>query len=614
MPPVDDISLPIGFLADLTATRSIDEVHQVAADWLSNFVESHGSSVSRLTPDGLGLEVLPMKAELTIPAGTVIPIEGTVVGMAYTTQQTVRIADLCASPLAEAKPLCEVGYRACVVAPLLSSDECFGTLNVVHRTVGGFSAHDEQVLSTVAALLGSFVRNHLTVETEQREARTDPLTKLLSRRAIIEELERRLNDNPNPPAVIFIDLDGFKTINDAYGHSAGDEMLRTMASRLDAAVRSSDSIGRLGGDEFLIVCDLDRGGDAAVRVAERLAATCSEPVFLGTVSVAPRMSIGVAQPRSLHPPVEELLADADMAMYEAKRSGQTVMFANDDLRQAADLVTAIDRDLETALRRGEISFHYLPVCSLDSKEILGAEALVRWDHPTHGRVPAHLLVERAEATGLMDQFTAWTVEEASAQLAQLRALCLPFVDKQFSINLTARQLAWSAYPNVHLAALERNGLNPGDLIVEIVESGLIELGSKAEQNLRTLAEQGVTIALDDFGDGHNALTYFTRFPIHAIKFDRTLIGSMVESDAVQTIVKGLAHMASELDIDSLGEGIETEAERELCRELGMRAGQGHLLGAPMTLDELAERVATGGAGTASASAPAMLGGSQPSSV
>lgn len=580
----------MGFLADLTVTRSIEEVHRVAADWLPKFVQSDGSSVTRLTEDGQGLEVLPMRSELTISSGTILPIDGSVVGLAFRERRSVRIPDLLESPVAEAKSLSSTGYRSCLVSPLISSDACFGTLNVASTHVDFFTDHNERVLSTVAALLGSFVQNHFAVQVEQREARTDPLTGLLSRRAIIEELERRLKENRNPPAVIFIDLDGFKTINDAFGHSAGDEMLRTMASRLGGAVRSSDSIGRLGGDEFLIVCDLDRGRDSAVRVAERLAATCSEPVFLGTVSVAPRMSIGVAQPRSTQPPAEELLVDADMAMYEAKRSGRTVMFADDDLRNAADLVTAIDRDLEAALRRREITFEYQPVRSLGSNRFIGAEALVRWEHPIHGAIPANLLVERAEATGLMDQFTAWSVEEAAEALAELRERCPQFVGITFSINLNARQLAWSAYPNVHVAALERRGLSAADLVVEVVESGLIELGSKAEQNLRSLAEAGAFVALDDFGDGHNALSYFTRFPIRGIKFDRSLIGSMVESPAIQTIVKGLAKIASDLDILSMGEGIETEAERDMCLQLGIGYGQGHLLGSPMTLETLATQL------------------------
>jgi len=425
----------------------------------------------------------------------------------------------------------------------------------------------------------------------EHDATHDTLTGLFNRSAIEAELANRLETafGDAAVAVLFLDLDGFKDINDAYGHQAGDRFLTIVADRLRENVRASDAIGRLGGDEFLVVISDDGCASKVAReLADRLLDEIAQPISFGPSELRPRVSIGIAVQSSATTTGTQLLADADLAMYEAKSGGGEVSFASARTRDAVNLRVAIERDLGPAMAAGEIDFHFQVIRRLDTKEPLGAEALVRWRHPTLGPIAPPQLIERAEAVGLIADFTVWGLDTVCRRLAQLRRVAPLFRDKGFGVNATIRQLALPGYVDLHLSTIERHGLRAQDVIVEVTEYEAVGRGGVAEATIGELARHGVPIALDDFGVGYSALDYLTRLPIDVIKVDRSLIAGLAERPLARVVLQGLVAMAADLGFETLAEGIETTDELTICEDIGMRAGQGYLLGRPKPIDEFEE--------------------------
>ena len=414
----------------------------------------------------------------------------------------------------------------------------------------------------------------------------DALTGLADRHAVTEQLCAFLRERPGENlAVLFLDLDGFKEVNDSHGHAEGDRLLTVIAERLRNAVRPADLVGRLGGDEFLIVSATGPGADDALALAHRIARTVNEPLAVGVFDLHPQVSIGVATGAGSSTTGEQLLVDADVAMYEAKHTDVSVVLADGSLRQNARNRSAIDRDLLVALRNGDLCFHHQPVCRLVGGEVLGTEALLRWEHPELGYVPPLQIIERIESLGLTEEFNAWGVDRVCRDLAELRRRIPKFVDKQTSYNLTARQLEWSGYVEAHRAALAQHGLRDEDVIIEVTEQANLAGRHIAEQTIRELAEVGALIALDDFGAGFNALVYFTRFPVQAVKVDRSLVAAAPRSRQGRAVLENLRDLADRLGIALVAEGIETEEELNVALEVGITEGQGYLLGRPVSIDE-----------------------------
>ncbi len=306
-----------------------------------------------------------------------------------------------------------------------------------------------------------------------------------------------------------------------------------------------------------------------------------------------RVSIGVAFDND-HQSVSALLNEADEAMYLAKRSAISIAFADSELRNRTATMAIVDRDVDIGLESNEIHFNYQPIRNLVTHEVMGAEALVRWDHAEMGAIPPPMLVQRVERTGRAEMFTEWCLRKVLSDLVLLRREVPWFHDKALSFNVTPRQLAWPGYADLHAELLEEFGLRPRDLILEVVEAEEIQVGDEAEQTLMKLAETGVISALDDFGSGHNALSYLTRFPIGAIKLDKSLVHSAIDPGPARKIVAGIAAMCADLGIVSLAEGVEDHAVAELCRELGISHRQGWFFSRPAPLGRfVADRIAEG---------------------
>jgi len=424
----------------------------------------------------------------------------------------------------------------------------------------------------------------------------DDLTGVLSRAAAMRELEQRFERAPTSTAVLYIDLDGFKGVNDGYGHLVGDEVLRTFAQRISTTVGDRHPVARIGGDEFLVVLDVESTDDA-VALAQKVANILSSPVQLADLAVTQRFSIGLARsstelaaqlPHTTTPRMraERLLIEADMAMYVAKRDQLAVALADESTRTWSMRRLVIERDLPAAITRGDIEFHYQPLVDLDSRKWAGAEALLRWEHPELGLLPPELVVERAEVIGCFDDLSRFTIDTVARDWAELLRHAPVMRHHQAAVNASPRQLTWDGFVDAHLEALEREGLRPDQFVVEVTESSRVELHTGAATNLTKLAETGSSVCLDDFGVGYSALAYFTQFPIDAIKVDRSLVAELRgDASMPERLLRGVVRLAQDLGTRLVGEGVETEAAASHCHSLGIRVGQGTHLGPPMSFEE-----------------------------
>lgn len=464
------------------------------------------------------------------------------------------------------------------------------------------------------ALVGAFrdvTEQALHERRLEYEANHDDLTGVLKRAFAIRKLEERYLTESRldrgAMAVLFIDLDNFKDINDGYGHLVGDEVLKEVAKRLVRVARDEHEVARLGGDEFLVVLGACESTDQALAAAGDVAEALAPPFLIGELSIDQRFSIGVsvdmlrqdpsggepAAPPSVR--VERLLAEADVAMYVAKQDKVSVALADESTRTWSARRLVIDRDLRAALRSGEILFRYQPIVDLEADKWMAAEALLRWEHPELGMLPPGLVIERAEVIGCIDELTKYTIDSIARDWAQVVKRAPVMFHHQVSMNASARQLSWDAFVETHLDALEGEGLTPAHLLIEVTESSRIELHEAAAVTLNRMAEHGTRICLDDFGVGYSALSYFTQFTVHAVKIDRSLVSELRgDSSIAEKLLLGVVRIADDLGARVVGEGVEHARAAELCRALGVTAGQGWYFGHPLQLDDFCELASTRG--------------------
>jgi diguanylate cyclase (GGDEF)-like protein len=420
----------------------------------------------------------------------------------------------------------------------------------------------------------------------RHQALHDPLTGLPNRALIMERVEAmlaRAREDRSPCAVMFIDLDDFKDINDTVGHGAGDELLRAVARRLGAAVRPDDTVGRLGGDEFVVLLEGDGLAEGADVIAARLLRTLGEPFALdGMHLVHVRASIGVAL--GTRSTGSELLRDADVALYGAKAAGrnQVVVFEpamQERLQERLDLEAA----LRTSVERGELFLVYQPILDLGRMAVTGVEALVRWYHPERGALCPDTFIPLAEQTGLIMPVGRWVLQEACTQAAGWQAAGHPL---QVSVNVSARQLDTDDLVGDVAGALTVSGLEPGMLTLEITESALMADTSASLRRISTLKALGVRIAIDDFGTGYSSLAYLQHFPVDQLKIDRSFIAAMDDSPESAALISTLVHLGRALGIETLAEGIEHITQRDRLRAEQCDLGQGYLFARPLPAGDI----------------------------
>jgi diguanylate cyclase (GGDEF)-like protein/PAS domain S-box-containing protein len=421
------------------------------------------------------------------------------------------------------------------------------------------------------------------------QAFTDSLTGLANRALFRDRLEHALaraeRTGNHALAVLFIDLDGFKAVNDSLGHDLGDELLTALAVRVGSWVRSADTFARLGGDEFALLIEEPADAEEAERVATRILSVLSDPFPVGTRDIFVTASIGIAS-TTTSAGAESLLRDADSAMYQAKARGRGryVVF---EPRMHVDAVSRLElqSDLRNALGRGELFLHYQPMVDLRTRRVLSAEALLRWQHPVRGMLPPCDFIPLAEETGLIVPIGRWVLKRACEQAAAWQRLYgdgAPSV----SVNLSARQLAHPDLVADVAKALRVSGADPGLVVLELTESLLVEQAEWAVERLAELKTLGVLLALDDFGTGYSSLAYLHRFPVDILKIDRSFVRDIDTGGSDQAMLKAIVNLGHSLGLEMVAEGIETEAASRRIESMGCSRGQGYLFSRPVPAGEL----------------------------
>ena len=420
----------------------------------------------------------------------------------------------------------------------------------------------------------------------------DPLTGLANRVLLVDRLTQallRMERQPGRVALLFIDLDHFKVINDTHGHETGDRLLVEVGERLTAIARRLDTVARFGGDEFVLLCEkLSTDEDVRV-VADRVVRGIGEPFFNDGIELNVTASVGVVVTGDPYAGCENLVRDADAAMYQAKERGRDhYQFFDAGLRDRAVAKNAVGWELVKALERGQFRLEYQPVISLRDQSIVGMEALIRWDHPERGTIPPAEFIGLAETRGLIVPIGTWVLDEACRQLVEWASLFPRHRHEPWSmaVNVSGRQLRNADFVSVVKVALERNGLAPGQLCLEITETALIEETAEARETLEAIAALGVHIALDDFGTGYSSLAHLRQFPVDVLKIDRSFVDRVETNDRERQIVAAVAAMAHVLNMIVVAEGIETLGQLALLTELGCDRAQGYLLARPMRPEAL----------------------------
>jgi diguanylate cyclase (GGDEF)-like protein/PAS domain S-box-containing protein len=418
----------------------------------------------------------------------------------------------------------------------------------------------------------------------------DTLTGLANRALLMEQLDQslyRATRHNRHVAVLFLDLDRFKVINDSLGHDAGDELLVTVAQRITSCLRMSDTAARLGGDEFVVVCE-EVGGEAeALIVARRLEEAIGQPCIIKGGETVVTASIGVVM-AGAEATAESLLRDADAAMYKAKDAGRgRFELFDESIGAIASQRLRIERELRRGLDLGEFRLVYQPIVDLTDGTIAGVEALVRWQHPERGLVPPGDFLPVAEETGLIVPLGTWVLQEACRQVAEWQREIPGAHSLQLSVNLSAAQASRADLVDVVEDALAGSGVAPSDLCLEITESVLVEATTSTTSRLIGVKGLGVRLALDDFGTGYSSLTYLRRFPVDVVKVDRTFVSGLGRDAADDAIVDAVIGLTQSLGLAAVAEGVETPEQAAILQAMGCRYSQGFYYSRPCTPDQLA---------------------------
>jgi diguanylate cyclase (GGDEF)-like protein len=451
------------------------------------------------------------------------------------------------------------------------------------------------ILLSAAAIWRVFRALRAHARSEQRlvfQATHDALTTLPNRIYLTDQLEQALvrhGGSDTLLAVLFLDVDRFKVVNDSMGHNLGDELLVAVAKRLRGVLPRDALIARVGGDEFVVVLERLRDVDAAVAAAETVRCCFVRPFALSQAELYATVSIGIAVAAPMDDAsVETLLRDADTAMYQAKDGGRDAVAVFD--RQMRDFLASrlqLERQLRSARQKDEFSIHYQPIIGLDSHSVVGVEALLRWTSPELGSVPPATFIPIAEDTGLIEEIGAWVLETACADLARWRAELLGCQDLFVSVNLSVRQLRNPNIVAVTRTALDRTGL-PGDALhLELTESIFLRSSGVNHDTLDELREVGVNIAIDDFGTGYSSLAYLRHFPVDVIKIDKSFVDELDREDsAEESLVAAIVAMARALGKTTVAEGVEMPVQSKRLGCLGVDMAQGYVYARPTPVEEV----------------------------
>jgi diguanylate cyclase (GGDEF)-like protein len=491
--------------------------------------------------------------------------------------------------------------RSSLAVPIAGKERPYGVLDIHATEPNHFTPQDVHFVQASANVLADALERHAADEALRHRVLHDSLTGLPNRLSFVDSLRDALQRGAasgSPVGILFLDLDHFKLINDSIGHHAGDDLLQAVAPRLRAHLRPGDIVARFGGDEFGILVDRLTDEEEAMAIADRVAGAFAEPYSMGGADHFVTASIGIAVARPIgREPVdpELLIRDADAAMYRAKELGRGRCEVFDaEMRARAVHRLETERELRHALDRKELELHYQPQIGLGSGEIVGLEALVRWNHPQRGLLDPSEFVSIAEDSGLIEPIGRWVQETACRQALGWHDLRPDQRPLDVAVNLSARQVAHRDLADSVREILTRTGLDPVNLRLEVTESVLVEESASAAATLEALSDIGVRLVLDDFGTGYSSLAYLNRFPFDALKIDRSFVVGLGVEQERTAIVEAVIGMARALSLDAIAEGVENEAQLSELRRLGCDFAQGHLFSRPLTPQKVTTLLREGG--------------------
>jgi diguanylate cyclase (GGDEF)-like protein len=506
-------------------------------------------------------------------------------GFTILTKEPVIVEDVAAEERFQAGDLLrEHGVGSGVTVIVQGRGRPYGVVGAYSRSRRTFSSEDISFLQAMANVLADAIDRFRTEEDTRRRGLHDPLTGLPNRTLVLDRIAHalaRADRSEGSVAVLFLDVDNFKVVNDSLGHRAGDNLLRQLAARLSEAVRPADTVGRFGGDEFVVLCEDVVDEPMALRIAGRLAKVFAEPFVLDgdDEEHVASASIGVVLRDGVQDNPEELLRDADAAMYRAKERGRSrVELFDTGMRARAIGRLQTEGDLRRALERDELRVVYQPIVKLADGSIESFEALVRWAHPERGLLSPAQFIPVAEESGMIVALGRVVLEEACRQSVEWSAA---HGSVPVHVNLSARQVTAPNLVESVSHVLQSTGIDPADLVLELTESSLFERVHSPGETLAQLNELGLTLMLDDFGTGYSSLSYLQQFPLSGLKIDRAFVAGTGGEPGDSAIVDAILRMARALGLDVVAEGIETKLHLETLRRLGCELGQGYLFSRPV---------------------------------
>jgi diguanylate cyclase (GGDEF)-like protein/PAS domain S-box-containing protein len=482
------------------------------------------------------------------------------------------------------------GLRACWSSPIRDHQGLVvGTFAFYFKEPREPNALHKSLVQVCLHLCALAMERDATRQRIHQLAFFDALTGLPNRAMFRSSADRALSHmerDAQTGAVLFVDLDRFKQVNDTQGHAAGDTLLREVAQRLGKCVRAQDGIGRLSGDEFVLLLS-DCTTEQAVQTAQRVLAAIAQPVTIQGQVNRPSASVGIAIYPDDGADIDALLRHADQAMYQAKSDHQhSLQLFSREMNRRAQERAAMERALRQALERRLLTLHYQPQTTAQPVFALyGVEALARWNHPEWGDITPAQFIPLAEETGLIHPLTQWLVDEACLQLKAWRAagLAVPHV----ALNLSGRSFHQKGFAQQISTVLRQHGLGPQDVLLEITESVVMDGRAVTQENIETLSHEGFQLSLDDFGTGYSSLSYLHRLPIAELKLDKSFVQDLEHSETARALTLSVLSIAKSLHMTVVAEGVETQQQCRWLKEHGCEVMQGYLLGRPMPAEQLA---------------------------
>jgi diguanylate cyclase (GGDEF)-like protein len=565
----------------------INELAHEASRILADVLDIHYGGVLKLLPGG---EELLLVAAVGIPEELIgkarVPTDyRSQSGYALATGKPLVVNDWGTETRFQQSELqAQQGMQSAAIILIKGKEEPFGVLGAGSRALHGFTEGDVNFMQAIANVLANAIERRRTEERTQHEALHDGLTGLPNRSLFLDRLEHALSvaaRRETDLAVLFLDLDQFKLVNDSMGHAAGDELLAAVAPKIEQALRPGDTVARFGGDEFAVLAE-DVGDErGATRIAERIAEALTRPFILRGREHFVSASIGISIGSGAEDP-EGLIRDADSALYRAKDHGRGGYEIFDEVMRSRVIEhMQTENDLRRALQREEFVIHYQPVVRLHDGSVASLEALLRWDHPERGLIGPVAFIPVAEESRLIVPIGRWVIEQACRQAAAWQELQPDSAPISVAVNLSARQLADPALIAHVEGSIRANGIEPSTLWLELTESTLLDDTVYVERTLGALSGLGVHLVLDDFGVGFSSLGYLKRLPLSMVKLDRTFVENVTESPHDAAIVRAVTDMAETIGIGVVAEGVETDEQVRVARDLGCGYAQGFHFSEPV---------------------------------